>query len=189
MTRALLAAAACLMLGCAARPRPIDPARAPDASIIPIAATFASAVDDIHADPRTRWHDGWGGNMIVNLGDPDTRGLCHQWRDAVYTRVLFVVRAQGWRARGIAVNRFQWGEHHAVLVHHRNLDPTSLLPNPPITGAYVLDAWQHGRADIYTLKDWLILAHADHRHPELLDLDRELLERERQAKTLLFKTN
>lgn len=162
------------MGACAARPAPIDPATAPDPQIVPIAASFQRTLESLHADPDLRWHAGWTGNIAVNLGGPDDRGLCHQWRDAVYTGVLFDVRAQGWTARGITVNHATPGEHHAVLVHAPTLSATDLLPDPPDAGAYVLDAWRRGRADIYRLADWVTLPLGNHTPPALTDIDAEL---------------
>jgi hypothetical protein len=172
-------AAACLcaataLTACAARPAPIDPATAPDPQVAPIAAAFERTVEALRDDPDLDWHAGWTGNIAVNLGNPKDRGLCHQWRDAVYRGVLFDVRAQGWTARGITVNHGYAGEHHAVLVHDPILGPGSMLPHPPETGAYVLDAWRRGRADIYRLADWITLPMRTNSAPALTDVDAEL---------------
>jgi hypothetical protein len=170
----ILLAAVVALTGCRARPGPIDPATAPDPQILPIAASFERTVARLHADPELDWHAGWTGNLAVNLGGPDNRGLCHEWRDAVYAGVLFDVRAQGWTARGITVNHGRAAEHHAVLVHDPALPPAGLLKETPQTGAYVLDAWRRGRADVFRLADWLTLPLHIEVPPALTDVDAEM---------------
>lgn len=174
---------ACLLNACAHLPPPIDPAAAPDPEIIPIAASFERTVTRLLGDDDTDWRSGWTGNIFVNMSDGDDRGLCHHWRDAVYQGVLFDVRAQGWTTRGIVVNKACQGEHHAVLVYRPGLAPHDLLPDPPESGVYVLDAWRRGRPDIYTLDDWIKTIGTILAPPALTDVGAEIRQRRRRPPT------
>lgn len=168
--------------GCTARPDRVDPRTAADAEIAEIAISFERTVERLTSAEDATWHAGWSGNVFVNAfggADSEHIGLCHQWRDAVYRGVLFDVRRVGWVCSGIAINRGTRHEHHAVLVARPDLEPGELLPEAPETGAYVLEAWSRGRADIYRLKDWITLPFFREVEPELVDVARELRDRDR----------
>ncbi len=156
--------------GCASRAHPIDPATAPDGEVLVIAMAFEETVERIHADPGTRWHSGWTGNLAVHTLGWRHRGLCHHWRDAVYEGVAPTVRGLGWDAIFLYVNWGDAGEHSAVLVYDADAAHAwPSLDDPPESGAYVLDAWRRGRADVYTLRGWLSNQHHVTRAPELFD--------------------
>ena len=183
MTRTVLAGLVLLVGGCTARPDRVDAANAPDPELAEIAASFERAVERLTSADDAVWHDGWTGNIIVNTsnnrGDARHIGLCYQWRDAIYRGVVFDVKGVGWNCGGVAINRGTRHEHHAVLVARPDLSPQDLLPDPPETGAYVLDAWGRGRADIYRLKDWITLPFFQEVPPELVDVGAELRIRDR----------
>lgn len=166
-------------IGCAAKPDRVIAADAPDTALQPIAASFTRTVDRVQSADDAKWHDGWTGNMFVNAFGGQNMGLCHEWRDVVFRGVVFDVRAQGWNCFGIAINRGTGHEHHAVLVARPELASEQLLPAPPETGAYVLDAWSRGKADIYRLKDWITLPAFKKVPAELIDMDAELRNRDR----------
>ncbi len=166
--RLCLLLVALLACGCAPRAQPIDPATAPEGELFVIAAAFDETVARIHDDPDARWHSGWGGNLAVHVLGGRRRGLCHQWRDAVHEGVWPTVRGLDWRAAYIYVNWGHAGEHSAVLVYDRKLGEPSLTEAPE-AGAYVLDAWRRGRADVYTLRGWLSNQRHVTRAPELAD--------------------
>lgn len=167
----LLALSLALAGGCAHNGRPIVAADAPDPELAPIAEAFAETVQRVRADPALVWHAGWIGNIRVNIGEGRNRGLCYHWRDAVYDGVLPLTRQLGWEATFIAVNLAMYGEHHAVLVYdvHRFGPPGPPIDDPPDTGAYVLDAWRRGKADIYPMREWLELPRKHRVPPTLLE--------------------
>ncbi|MEZ6241490.1 MAG: hypothetical protein R3B57_00450 [Phycisphaerales bacterium] len=169
-SRLLLLLAIPLAWGCAARTPPIDPARAEDPEIRGIARAFEATVQRLREDPDTHWHTGWTGNIAVHMLGANNKGLCHQWRDEVYTGVAPTTRDLGWIATTIVINWGDAGEHNAVVVY----DPARWHRAPPLDeapelGAYVLDAWRRGRADIYTLRGWLSNQRHVTRAAELVD--------------------
>jgi len=155
--------------GCAST-HPIDIRSTQQTKLATVARALDRAIDETQADPDTTWHAGWTGNLAVNWFEGGNRGLCYQWRDAVYDGVSADCADIGWESWGITINRGVKGEHHAVLVFDPVLGSApSVLASPPIEGAYVLDAWRRGRPDVYTLPDWLSLA-TIRKGPELIDL-------------------
>ncbi|MEM9372469.1 MAG: hypothetical protein AAGA55_02395 [Planctomycetota bacterium] len=169
---------AALVGGCVGGPRPVDVASMPDPELTKIATAFDREVERLASADDAVWHTGWGGNIIVNaLGNAAGSahiGLCHEWRDAVYRGVVFDVRRAGWNCGGIVINRGTRQEHHAVLVARPDLGTDALLPVPPTAGAYVLDAWRRGSADIYRLADWIELPLLIETPPELIDMRDQL---------------
>lgn len=176
MSNALvLLATAVLLTGCVSKPKPINPAAMPDRELVDIAASFERTVDRLTSADDAAWRSGWLGNVLINTSDdPAAIGLCYQWRDAVYRGVVFDVRRLGWACGGVAINRGTAHEHHAVLVARPDLGPDELLPTPPDSGAYVLDAWSRGRADVYRLADWIDRPFFRRTPPELVDVGAEL---------------
>lgn len=183
MRRLMVVMCGVLLGGCAARPDRVDARSAPDPELAAIAASFQRTVERLKSADDAIWHDGWMGNIAVNTstdrGGVTHIGLCYQWRDAVYRGVVFDVKGAGWNCAGIAINRGTRHEHHAVLVARPDLTPADLLPDPPERGAYVLDAWSRGRADIYRLKDWITLPFFREVPAELMDVGSELRIRDR----------
>lgn len=175
MIRFFLLLTFALLVGCSANPALIDPATAPDPELAEIAVSFERTVDRLTSAEDADWRAGWFGNVLVNTAsDGRSIGLCHQWRDAVYRGVVFDVRRLGWTCGGVTINRGTSHEHHAVLVARPELGPSDLLPEPPESGAYVLDAWSRGKADIYRLKDWIELPFFRKTPPALVDVGAEL---------------
>ena len=114
---------------------------------------FELTVARAHCDPRLTWHSGWWGNVRVYLGGGDHRGLCYEWQWLIHRGVVEAAKRLGWRSVGITINRGTPAEHHAVLVYDPMPDRASLPERPK--GAYVLDAWSRGKADVYSLESWL----------------------------------
>ena len=123
-----------------------------------IVAAFSQTVEVARRDQDVTWVHGWDGNdRIAAEGGGNLRGLCYEWQELVYRSVGPVAARVGWRASMIAVNEDWFSEHHAVMVHDRNLgDPHDVLARRS-TEAWVLDPWIHGEAEVYRLQDWLAI--------------------------------
>lgn len=172
MTTIVLFAVGAGLAGCSPRPLAASEMREPELRLIH--AAFAEAVEAAFNDPNTSWHSGWFGNVMANMSGGRRRGLCHQWQERIYREVSPVVGEVGWEACGIAVNRGTAGEHHAVVVYdpHQCAD-TDLLESKVDAGAFVLDAWRHGRPDVYHLADWLSIPLLILAPAELEDLEND----------------
>lgn len=146
-----------LLAGCAARP--LSPDRLPDPELVRIHRAFADTLQRAYADPERRWHSGWAGNVWVNLAGERDLGLCYHWQRLVYRGVLPTVRAVGWHANGIVINKGTPHEHHAVVVFDpRQTDQDRILSDPENHPAWVLDAWRRGEPDIYPVAQWVRLS-------------------------------
>ncbi|MBL8765142.1 MAG: hypothetical protein JNM07_12825 [Phycisphaerae bacterium] len=132
---------------------------------------FVRTVARTYADPDRSWSSGWAGNVWVNFAGGTNRGLCYEWRDAVYDGVKDAVAARGWDLTGIAINVGTGSEHHAVLVFDpRVVGRERLLAQPAPRHGYVLDAWLRGGPDIWRLDDWVNIPLGIVRPAELEDL-------------------
>jgi len=121
-----------------------------------ISRAYETTIQAAHNDPNKQWQSGWLGNMWIHFSENEQRGLCYEWKYLVHAGVRNTVKEVGWESRGIAINENTRHEHHAVLVYDPSrVSASELLSAPSHSPAYVLDAWRQGKADIYTLSDWL----------------------------------
>lgn len=159
---------------------PVPPQVLREPAMAEIQTAFEKSVNKIKSTPDEDWYSGWVGNVFVNWGGGDRRGLCYEWQARVYEDVLETVRAQGWEATGIAVNVDVGGEHHAVLVWNprRVRREYLLLQVKPMHG-YVLDAWRRAEPDIYRLEDWVEMPWTKRKPPVLEDLWTEMMDRKK----------
>lgn len=158
MTRLALIAplAAIALAGCHTKPTPTSPDIDPD--LRRIASAYAKTVASLHARPGETWRHDWHGNIWPNvLGDTfGQKGLCYQWQEEVWLGIQPALRATGWQGVGIAANTGHWTEHHVVAVFDpARLSASDLLHRAPPRPAWVLDPWHTGRAEVYTLDEWL----------------------------------
>jgi hypothetical protein len=129
-----------------------------DSSLQQILAVYRQAVSEVDLDSQHVWHSGWVGNIWVNLGDDSNMGLCYHWQQLTYDAIATTVQSVQWDATGIAINYDTLNEHNAVLVYDpQKIARDELLSNPALEGAYVLDPWPTGKADVYILSDWLAM--------------------------------
>ena len=106
-------------------------------------------------DPEHRWESGWIGNISVNDDPEARRGLCFHWQELVFKKIAPLVHELGWDLVRVNINVGHFNEHHAVIVWNPDeIDRNRLLvvERPP---AWVLDAWNSGRAEIFALKEWI----------------------------------
>ena len=149
-------------------PLKVEDAAAQAPQLAKIHAAFERTVRNAHNDPNVEWRAGWIGNLQVNWEESGTYGLCHHWQDIVYDGVIDTMQEVGWEATGIRINHDTGNEHHAVLVYDPNLmRRDEILQRMPWHGAYVLDAWRRGEADIYHLPEWVELPTFKRRPAEL----------------------
>jgi hypothetical protein len=165
-----LTLAALHLFGCIG-PGPIHDDRPLPPALAEIRRAYEHAVASRRSSPDAAWRSGWTGNVAVHLSGRRDLGLCHQWRDAVYRGIIDTARARGWSVRGLIVNWGTWLEHHAVVVYDpATIRDSHLLTSPPPRPAWVLDAWSRGRADIWTLDDWLRANPSTLREPHVVDI-------------------
>ncbi|MBU1710897.1 MAG: hypothetical protein KKE17_12915 [Proteobacteria bacterium] len=118
---------------------------------------------NLHDTPENEsgstWHSGWLGNILINMApDGKHRGLCHHWQKRIYQGVLPAARESGWGITGIVINQGTIFEHHAVLVYQpETINRRDILSYKYRDNVFILDAWRRGKADIFTLRDWLKL--------------------------------
>ncbi len=150
--------------------RPIDATGHPTLS--QIQAAFNQVVAEIHARADETWHADWYGNFIVGVRGGDTRGLCWHWQEAVYTGMKPRVHQLGWAIDGIAMNADEPTEHHAVIVYNpRVIRRSEIFDYPTPRPVWVLDAWQHGKPEIYLFDDWLKFGSILPHYAELEDME------------------
>ncbi len=148
---------AALIYGCASAP-PLRPAQYGHPELVEIHRAFEHAVQQAHEDPDVHWRSGWTGNVLVNMSPENDHGLCYQWQELVYAGVLDTVERVGWHANGIVINDKTRHEHHAVVVFDPKVtDQDHILDAPEANPAWVLDAWRRGKADIFTVQQWIEL--------------------------------
>lgn len=127
-----------------------------DPALLKISKAYEKTIQSARNDPEKEWQSGWLGNMWVHFSDSKQSGLCYEWKYLVHNGVANTVKEVGWQTRGIVVNEKQKHEHHAVVVFDpKRANPDKLLDASPQSPVYVLDAWRQGKADIYTMRDWL----------------------------------
>ncbi|MCA9319162.1 MAG: hypothetical protein KDB53_00435 [Planctomycetes bacterium] len=150
----IVLAAALASQSCIAPPVAQDAMREPE--LREINRVFAQVVTEAHADPKITWVSGWEGNTRVNnCEDGSLKGLCWEWADLVYDRITPVARRVGWDTVKVTINNGWFSEHHAVAVFNpRVVHKNELLKHPDLPG-WVLDAWRHGKAEVWTLNDWM----------------------------------
>lgn len=146
-----------LIHGCASAP-PMKPSQYGHPELVQIHRAFERTLHEARQDPNVRWRSGWAGNMLVNISPSDDRGLCYHWQRLVYGGVLSTVQQVGWHANGIVVNKGTSHEHHAVIVFDPAVsDQDRILDHPDANPAWVLDAWRRGKADVFTVRQWVAL--------------------------------
>lgn len=151
-----LQAMALLLSACS--PAPLRRSEMQEPELRTIHAAFQEAIDKAKQDGEATWHNGWLGNVLVNLSGGDNLGLCYHWQEWTYQTMYPAVRSTGWELCGIAINVGWSSEHHSVLIWDpRRVARADLLNPSGIAAGYVLDAWRRGAADIYRLEDWLDL--------------------------------
>jgi len=142
-----------------------------DPSLQQILAVYRQAVSQVYLDSRQDWHNGWVGNIRVNLGDISDKGLCYHWQQLTYDAIATTVKSLQWDAIGITINYDTLNEHNAVLVFDpEKIAKQNLLTNLVLESAYVLDPWPAGKADVYSLSDWLAMPLLRHKPAELKEL-------------------
>lgn len=132
----------------------LDPQTIRDPALLQIREAFVRTVDEAFADPKVKWVHGHDGNALVARSKGKVKGYCWQWQERVYRAVRPVAESVGWRVYRININRDVFSEHHSVVVFPRSIAPRQILTEVP-RQAYVLDPWQHGAAEIFTLEAWL----------------------------------
>lgn len=144
----------CLMPGCATPPHP--PANDDPQALRTIRAAFNDVVARAKSDPKIRWVSGWDGNSEIEKNPgPDIKGLCWEWQELVFSEIAPVAARVHWQIAKININRGWFSEHNAVVVWDaQRTDRKALLENGG-NAAWVLDPWQNGAPDIFTLADWL----------------------------------
>lgn len=173
----LFALAAASGLGGCHLPTPLreidDPrvARVHDAYARSVGAMLASSDED--------WYSGWAGNIWCNSWGGNRRGLCYEWQARTYEAVREVAPAEDLDAVGIMRDRDRSSEHHAVLLFARatTTGPQLLEARPP-RAAWVLDPWRYGRADVFTLDEWLGVESSWRGRVEFEDLEAEFQARQ-----------
>lgn len=116
---------------------------------------FDEVVAEIHARPDEKWYADWYGNVFANTKNKG-RGLCWHWQEAVWSGMKRRVDKLNWSAVGVVLNGGQMLEHHAVLVFDPKVIPMDeILTRKPPCPVWVLDAWRHGKPEIYKLDPWL----------------------------------
>ena len=150
----ILLAVLLLPMGCVS-PIVVDSKKQPELSAI--RAEFSAIVARAHEDEDVEWVSGWAGNSAIKETGEDgsMMGYCYEWQELVYEEIASCVRAQGWNLVKININRDWFSEHHAVVVFDEALISQEELLTKTGPGAYVLDAWQRGHADVFTLENWL----------------------------------
>ena len=150
----VLAVMALLLSGCLVQA--VKQENLKDPALTRIHQAFVTTVNRAQSDSQRAWQNGRLGNMVVNIIGGENVGLCYQWQELVYVGIQPALRQTGWQARGISINKGTFFEHHAVVVYNPNISsPDTLLQKPDQQGVYVLDPWESGKANIYTLSDWL----------------------------------
>jgi len=147
---------------------------------------YQHVVHFAHNHPHEDWYHGWYGNFWRNWHRGNRRGLCYEWQAVVYEGVRESAPAAGFVAIGIMKDRNKSTEHHAVLLFEKgdfvssnqgeSIGPDAglvLLDQREPRRAWVLDAWRYGRADIFTLDDWLGAPHHWKGRIEFEDLEAE----------------
>jgi len=123
-----------------------------------IDAAYVSAVQAANDSGEQSWQSGWLGNVWVNYFPKGSAGLCYQWQDLVFNAVAREAKSSPWKVGGIQVNKGTSKEHHAVLLYPAaTAEPVKLgdLAGKGGSGAWVLDPWLRGTADVYVLQEWL----------------------------------
>lgn len=140
---------------------------------------YARAVDALKASRDEDWYSGWMGNIWRNTWGGNRRGLCYEWQARTYEAVREVAPAEGFDAIGIMRDRDRPSEHHGVLLiaHGAGTGPR-LMEAPPPRAGWVLDPWRYGRADVFTLDEWLGLPESWVGRIEFEDLEAEYQERQ-----------
>lgn len=139
-----------------------------DPRLTTVQADYRLVVEQAYHHPSQDWYYGWMGNFWRNTWRGNRRGLCYEWQAVVYEGVRESAPKAGLVAIGIEKDRAKSSEHHAVLIFPKGDVVTSragattgpeagwiLLGQAPPRRAWVLDAWRYGRADIFTLDEWL----------------------------------
>lgn len=154
-----------LLSACSTVPKLAPPE---DASFQVIHQAYAQAVDQALNDPDVHWRAGWLGNIRVNALGDDERGLCWHWQRLVFDAVKQPTSRVGWVALGIGINIGFPGEHHAVLVYDpKAISADDVLKARPTQAAYILDPWRRGKADVWSVAEWLAIPAAVEQGPEL----------------------
>jgi hypothetical protein len=151
---------------------PVVTQEADSADLRAIRLAFEQTVREAHDSSDEQWHSGWFGNVLVNAnGSVEHFGLCHHWQERVFAGVIDTVRDVEWQASGITINLGSPNEHHAVVVFDPEVESfDTLLAGGGSNDAWVLDAWKRGRADIFTVRDWVSLPLIVWTPPALEDL-------------------
>lgn len=121
-----------------------------------IRTKFVDVVAEANEDNDIEWVSGWAGNSAIKESEAGKMmGYCYEWQELVYDKLADFVHAQKWDLVKININRDWFSEHHSVVV----FDPQVITQEELLVNfgpsAFVLDAWQRGAADIYTLESWL----------------------------------
>ena len=143
-----------ICLGGCVSPVKVDAKASPE--LAKIRDKFQHIVQTAHADENVEWVHGWSGNSaIAETGQDGTiMGYCYEWQELVYDKIKQTVKELEWDLVKININRDVFSEHHAVVVY----DPKVISQKELLTRfepAWVLDAWQEGKADIFSLEEWL----------------------------------
>ncbi len=142
-----------LTAGCAS-PIVVDSRAQP--KLASIRSEFSAIVANALHDDEVEWVSGWSGNSaIAEHPDGSIMGYCYEWQELVFEKIAALVHRQGWELVKININRDWFSEHHAVVV----FDPKVISQENLLVRfgpeAYVLDAWQRGHPDVFTLEEWL----------------------------------
>jgi len=147
-----------LLAGCSGVSTPPEPrlVEHPLPELNVIQKKFDQVVADVYKREGEVWHHGTFGNYIIYWNGGNNRGWCFEWQSVVYRNMIETIRGAGWEAAKINVGVGTAKEHHVVLVYDPEVHNLESIQKEPFGAqAWVLDAWYHGRPDIYLLKDWL----------------------------------
>lgn len=192
--RCLAASLVCLFLLLPACHLPTPLKDIDDPRVAAIRPDYQAVIDYAYHNDSEIWFSGWTGNFWRNWMGGNRRGLCYEWQAVVYEGVREAAPKAGLVAIGIMKDRNKSTEHHAVLIFPKGDIVTSnagattgpeagllLLDEHEPRRAWVLDAWRYGRADIFTLDNWLGAPFRWQGRIEFEDLEAEYQDRVEKA--------